>query len=105
MYAMGKKNAKHLHMKSKAATSNNLVVVCGAYHPMGICLLSFSLAVIYDVVAAFEMLSTITTGLSIDAYVPISDNAGGIAKMVVMSPRIRERTDALDAARNTTTTI
>ncbi|GKA42256.1 aberrant root formation protein 4 isoform X1, partial [Tanacetum coccineum] len=36
MYAMGKKNAKHPHMKSKAATSNNLVVVCGAYHPMSI---------------------------------------------------------------------
>jgi hypothetical protein len=56
-------------------------------------------------VAALGMLSTIATGLSIDAYGPISDNAGGIAEMAGMSHRIRERTDALDAAGNTTAAI
>lgn len=63
---------------------------------------SFSFAAMYGIaVAALGMLSTIATGLAIDAYGPISDNAGGIAEMAGMSHRIRERTDALDAAGNT----
>ncbi|GKB91571.1 vacuolar H+-pyrophosphatase, partial [Tanacetum coccineum] len=57
------------------------------------------------VVAALGMLSTITTRLAIDTYGPISDNAGGIAEMAVMSHHIRERTDSLDAAENITTAI
>ncbi|CAL9115531.1 unnamed protein product, partial [Musa acuminata var. zebrina] len=56
-------------------------------------------------VAALGKLSTIATGLAIDAYGPISDNAGGIAEIAGMSHRIRERTDALDAAGNTTAAI
>ncbi|CAL9173835.1 unnamed protein product [Musa hybrid cultivar] len=67
---------------------------------------SFSLAAMYGIaVAALGMLSTIATGLAIDAYGPISDNAGGIAEMAGMSHRIRERTDALDAAGNTIAAI
>ncbi|KAH7420948.1 hypothetical protein KP509_13G031900 [Ceratopteris richardii] len=67
---------------------------------------SFALAVFYGIaVAALGMLSTIATGLAIDAYGPISDNAGGIAEMAGMSHHIRERTDALDAAGNTTAAI
>ncbi|KAF2324011.1 hypothetical protein GH714_006142 [Hevea brasiliensis] len=50
------------------------------------------------------MLSTISTGLAIDAYGPISDKLE-IAEMAGMSHKIRERTDALDAAGNTTAAI
>ncbi|KAH9755504.1 H(+)-exporting diphosphatase [Citrus sinensis] len=67
---------------------------------------SFSLAAMYGIaVAALGMLSTIATGLAIDAYGPISDNAGGIAEMAGMTHKICERTDALDAAGNTTAAI
>ncbi|KAH7302440.1 hypothetical protein KP509_23G073500 [Ceratopteris richardii] len=67
---------------------------------------SYALAVFYGVaVAALGMLSIIATSLTIDAYGPISDNAGGIAEMAGMSHHIRECTDALDAAGNTTAAI
>ncbi|KAE8681240.1 Pyrophosphate-energized vacuolar membrane proton pump [Hibiscus syriacus] len=68
--------------------------------------MSFRLAAMYGIaMAALGILSTIATGLAIDAYGPISDNAGGIAEMAGMSHSIRERTDALDAAGNTTAAI
>lgn len=54
---------------------------------------------------ALGMLGTLATGLAIDAYGPISDNAGGVAEMAGMGEDIRERTDALDAAGNTTAAI
>ncbi|KAL4478399.1 hypothetical protein ABPG74_006634 [Tetrahymena malaccensis] len=55
--------------------------------------------------AALGMLSNLCIGLAIDGYGPISDNAGGIAEMAEMGEHIRKRTDALDAAGNTTAAI
>lgn len=55
--------------------------------------------------SALGMLSNLPISLAIDGYGPISDNAGGIAEMAAMGEEVRERTDALDAAGNTTAAI
>jgi len=67
---------------------------------------SFTLCDTYGVaMAALGMLSTLATCLTIDGYGPISDNAGGIAEMSGMHEDVRDCTDALDAAGNTTAAI
>jgi len=67
---------------------------------------SFNLCLMYGIaLAALGVLSTMSIGLTIDAYGPISDNAGGIVEMADMDESIRNVTDDLDAAGNTTAAI
>jgi len=69
-------------------------------------LISFKFAAMYGVaMAAIGMLGVLPIALTIDGYGPISDNAGGIAEMSGMAEHVRERTDDLDAAGNTTAAI